>query len=86
MGRLRVQSRREGCRILRQHGSIEVRRRGGHVVMQRRTDAGSVTIPIPNDREIAIGRCRSSCRAGYRVAPPDRTPRGDTTSPEPHSR
>jgi predicted RNA binding protein YcfA (HicA-like mRNA interferase family) len=55
MGRLRVLSGREACRILQQHGFVEVRRRGSHIVMQRRADAGSVTVPIPDHRELAIG-------------------------------
>jgi predicted RNA binding protein YcfA (HicA-like mRNA interferase family) len=55
MGRLRVLSGREVCRILQQHGFVEVRQRGSHIVMQRRTDAGSVTVPIPDHRELAIG-------------------------------
>lgn len=55
MGRLRVLSGREACRILQEHGFIEVRRRGSHIVMQRRTDTGSVTIPVPDHRELAIG-------------------------------
>ena len=55
MGRLRVLSGREACRILQEHRFIEVRRRGSHIVMQRRTDTGSVTIPVPDHRELAIG-------------------------------
>ena len=62
MGRLRVLSGREACRILQQHGFIEVRRRGSHIVMQRRTDAGSVTVPIPDHRELAIGTLLSIIR------------------------
>jgi predicted RNA binding protein YcfA (HicA-like mRNA interferase family) len=62
MGRLRVLSGREACRILQQHGFVEVRRRGSHVVMQRRTDAGSVTVPIPDHRELAIGTLLSIIR------------------------
>jgi predicted RNA binding protein YcfA (HicA-like mRNA interferase family) len=50
MGRLRVLSGREACRILQQHGFVEVRRRGSHIVMQRRTDAGSITVPIRTAR------------------------------------
>ena len=46
MGRLRVLSGRELCQILQQHGFAEVRRRGSHVVMQRRTDTGSITVPV----------------------------------------
>ena len=62
MGRLRVLSGREACRILQQHGFVEVRRRGSHIVVQRRTDAGSVTIPIPDHRELAIGTLLSIIR------------------------
>ena len=62
MGRLRVLSGREACRILQQHGFVEVRRRGSHIVMQRRTDAGSVTVPIPDHRELATGTLMSIIR------------------------
>jgi predicted RNA binding protein YcfA (HicA-like mRNA interferase family) len=62
MGRLRVLSGREVCRILQQHGFVEVRRRGSPVVMQRRTDAGSVTVPIPDPRELATGTLLSIIR------------------------
>lgn len=62
MGRLRVLSGREVCRILQQHGFVEVRRRGSHIVMQRRTDAGTVTVPIPDHRELALGTLLSIIR------------------------
>ena len=62
MGKLRVLSGREVCRILQQHGFVEVRRRGSHIVMQRRTDAGSVTVPIPDHSELAIGTLLSIIR------------------------
>jgi predicted RNA binding protein YcfA (HicA-like mRNA interferase family) len=62
MGRLRVLSGRGVCRILQQHGFVEVRQRGSHIVMQRRTDAGSVTVPIPDHRELAIGTLLSIIR------------------------
>lgn len=62
MGRLRVLSGREVCRILQQHGFVEVRQRGSHIVMQRRTDTGSITVPIPDHRELAIGTLLSIIR------------------------
>jgi predicted RNA binding protein YcfA (HicA-like mRNA interferase family) len=62
MGRLRVLSGREVCRILQQHGFAEVRRRGSHVVMQRRTDTGTITVPVPDHRELAIGTLLSIIR------------------------
>ena len=55
MARLRVLSGREVCRILQQHGYTEVRRRGSHVVMQRRTETGTTTLPVPEHNEIGIG-------------------------------
>ena len=62
MGRLRVLSGRDVCRILEKHGFHEVRRRGSHVVMQRRTDTGTVTVPIPDHSELAIGTLLSIIR------------------------
>ena len=63
MGRLRVLSGREVCRILEQHGFTEVRRRGSHiVVMQRRTSEGTTTVPVPNHAELAIGTLMSIAR------------------------
>ena len=62
MGRLRVLSGREVCRILQQHGFVEVRQRGSHIVMQRRTDTGGITVPIPDHRELAIGTLLSIIR------------------------
>ncbi len=62
MGRLRVLLEREVCRILQQHGFAEVRRRGSHVVMQRSTDTGSITVPVPDHRELAIGTLLSIIR------------------------
>lgn len=55
MARLRVLSGREVCRILQQHGFTEVRRRGSHVVMQCRTEMGTITLPVPEHNEIRIG-------------------------------
>ena len=62
MGKLRVLSGREACKILEKHGFREVRRRGSHVVMQRRTDAGTVTVPVPDHPELAIGTLLSIIR------------------------
>ncbi len=62
MGRLRVLSGREVCRILETVGFAEVRRRGSHVVMQRRTVGSTVTVPVPDHREIRIGTLQSIIR------------------------
>ena len=62
MGRLRVLSGREVCAIPAGEGFSEVRRRGSHVVMQRRTAAGTTTVPVPDHREVRIGTLRSVIR------------------------
>ena len=55
MARLRVLSGREVCRILAVHGFVEVRRRGSHIAMQRTDADGTVTVPVPDHRELRIG-------------------------------
>ena len=62
MGRLRVLSGREVCRILERHGFVEVRRRGSHVVMQRRTAEGTTTVPVPDHAELKTGTLLSIIR------------------------
>ncbi|MBU6481428.1 MAG: type II toxin-antitoxin system HicA family toxin [Nitrospirae bacterium] len=62
MGKLRVLSGRDACKILEKHGFHEIRQRGSHVVMQRRTDAGTITVPIPDHQELAIGTLLSIIR------------------------
>ncbi|MBI4608991.1 MAG: type II toxin-antitoxin system HicA family toxin [Candidatus Rokubacteria bacterium] len=62
MGRLRVLSGREVCQILERHGFMEVRRRGSHVVMQRRAPEGTVTVPVPDHAELKTGTLLSIIR------------------------
>ena len=62
MGKLRVLSGRDVCKILQKHGFQEVRRRGSHVVMQRRTETGTVTVPVPDHPELAVGTLLSIIR------------------------
>jgi predicted RNA binding protein YcfA (HicA-like mRNA interferase family) len=62
LGRLRVLSGDEVCRILAAHGFVEVRRRSSHVVMQRVTDDGATTVPVPDHREVKIGTLRAIIR------------------------
>ncbi|MBI4220280.1 MAG: type II toxin-antitoxin system HicA family toxin [Chloroflexi bacterium] len=62
MGRLRVLSGREVCQILQRRGFVEVRRRGSHIVMQRRTAEGTTTVPVPDHAEVAIGTLLSIIR------------------------
>jgi len=62
LGRLRVFSGKELCRLLSQHGFQQVRQRGSHVVMQKQTEASTVTVPVPMHDEIRIGTLQSIIR------------------------
>jgi predicted RNA binding protein YcfA (HicA-like mRNA interferase family) len=62
LGRLRVLSGQEVCRILETVGFAEVRTRGSHVVMQRRTTDSTITVPVPDHREVRIGTLQAIIR------------------------
>ncbi len=62
MGKLAVLSGKEVCKILARHGFQEVRRRGSHVVMQRRSTIGTTTVPVPDHHELRIGTLLSIIR------------------------
>ena len=62
MGRLRVLSGKRVCTILAEHGFVQVRQRGSHVIMQRRYGNSTITVPVPNHRELAVGTLSSIIR------------------------
>jgi predicted RNA binding protein YcfA (HicA-like mRNA interferase family) len=62
LGRLRVLSGKEVCTILSHHGFSEVRRRGSHIVMQRRIADTTITVPVPNHTELRTGTLLSVIR------------------------
>jgi predicted RNA binding protein YcfA (HicA-like mRNA interferase family) len=62
MGKLRICSGREVCRILEQHDFKIVRQRGSHIIMQRYADGGTITVPVPDHAEIRIGTLQSIIR------------------------
>ena len=62
MGRLRVLSGKEVCRILANHGFVEVRRRGSHIVMQKKLPDTTITVPVPDHPELRTGTLQSIIR------------------------
>ena len=62
MGKLRPLSGRQIRRILEQHGFQQVRQRGSHVVLQRQTETGTITVPVPDHDSVAIGTLQSIIR------------------------
>lgn len=62
MGKLRVLSAKQVCQILTKQGFIQVRQRGSHIIMQKKIDDSTLTIPVPNYSEIKIGTLQSIIR------------------------
>jgi predicted RNA binding protein YcfA (HicA-like mRNA interferase family) len=60
--KLRLLSGKEVCAILRKAGFEEVRRRGSHIVMQKKIPQGTITVPVPDHNEIRIGTLQSIIR------------------------
>ena len=62
MGKLRVLSGREVCKILQRNGFVEVRRKGSHIAMQKRATGITVTVIVPDHPELRIGTLQSIVR------------------------
>ena len=62
LGKLRVLSGKEVCVIVERHGFVEVRKRGSHIVMQKKSPQGTVTVPVPDHKELRIGTLQSIIR------------------------
>jgi predicted RNA binding protein YcfA (HicA-like mRNA interferase family) len=62
LGRLRVFSGSAVIKLLASHGFVEVRRRGSHVVMQKRLPEGTITVPVPEHKELRSGTLASIIR------------------------
>ncbi|MFM8278062.1 MAG: type II toxin-antitoxin system HicA family toxin, partial [Cyanobium sp.] len=62
MGKLRVLSGQQVCRVLEQFGYSAVRQRGSHIVMQKRDQDSTTTVPVPNHPEIRMGTLQSIIR------------------------
>jgi len=60
--KLPVLSGKEVCKILKKFGFEEIRRKGSHIVMQKKIEKGTITIPVPNHKEIKKGTLKSIIR------------------------
>jgi len=62
LGKLRVLSGREVCTIFESQGFAVARQRGSHIVLQKRLDATTVTVPVPDHAELKLGTLASLIR------------------------
>lgn len=59
---MRTLSGREVCAILRAHGFEQVRQRGSHIIMQKQIPGSTITVPVPDHKELRIGTLMSIIR------------------------
>ena len=62
MGRLRVLSGSEACKILEEHGFAAVRQRGSHRIMQLQMEGTTITVPVPLHNPLRRGTLQSIIR------------------------
>ena len=62
MVRLKILSGKEVCSILSEHGFVEIRRKGSHVLMQKKIPDSTITIPVPDHKELKKGTLQSIIR------------------------
>jgi len=62
LGKLKRLSAQQVCKILSQEGFIKVRQKGSHIIMQKAIPDSTITIPIPNYKEIPLGTLQSIIR------------------------
>ena len=59
---MRPLSGKDVCDILINHGFIQVRQRGSHIIMQKQIKDSTLTVPVPNHKELKLGTLRSIIR------------------------
>ena len=62
MVRLKVLSGKEVCQILSAYGFEEIRKKGSHVIMQKKIPDSTITVPVPDHTEIKKGTLQSIIR------------------------
>jgi predicted RNA binding protein YcfA (HicA-like mRNA interferase family) len=62
LGRLRVLSGSEVCKILEGHGFVAVRQRGSHRMMQLQAEGTTITVPVPLHDPLRRGTLQSIIR------------------------
>lgn len=62
MGILRNFSGKELCMLLEKNVFSKVRQKGSHVIMQKKTEDTTITVPVPIHPEIKVGTLQSIIR------------------------
>lgn len=59
---MRPLSGKQVCALLRAHGFAQVRQRGSHIIMQKAVGGSTITVPVPDHKELRTGTLLSIIR------------------------
>ena len=62
LGKLKILSGKEICRILTIHGFEKIRQKGSHIAMQKKSQETAITVIVPDHKEVKIGTLMSIIR------------------------
>ncbi|KAA0247849.1 MAG: type II toxin-antitoxin system HicA family toxin [Chlorobiota bacterium] len=62
MGKLKILSGKDVCKLLESNGFQKVRQKGSHIIMQKKIGDSTITVPILNHSQIKIGTLQSIIR------------------------
>lgn len=62
LAKLKILSAKEVCKILELNGFQQVRQKGSHIIMQKKLNDSTITVPLPDHSEIKIGTLQSIIR------------------------
>ena len=62
MAKMKALSGKEVCVILENYGFNKMRQRGSHIVMQKQAPGSTITVLVPDHKEIRIGKLLSIIR------------------------
>lgn len=62
LAKLKILSAKEVCKILELNGFQQVRQKGSHIIMQKKLNDSTITVPVPDHSEIKIGTLQSIIR------------------------
>jgi predicted RNA binding protein YcfA (HicA-like mRNA interferase family) len=62
LGKLKIFSGKQVCKILADNGFLKLRQKGSHIVMQKKYGDTTITVPVPNHPELKIGTLQSIIR------------------------
>ena len=50
------------CAIPKKHGFDQVRQRGSHIIMEKQVSGSTITVPVPDHKELRVGTLLSIIR------------------------